>query len=296
MAGQAGREATGDIHVWMTDQRECLCREVDRQLDRSQGDGSIEPGRRTEAEGDEAREGGTRRRRKRVRSMGVQLQKSRGSQTQTEKQREAGPEGVSKRIRGRPAGRWGRGQGAGARSQQPEALIEQEGPREKRRPHGGETRAREQAVRSRGLLPSPGGRFLGSSCSPGPASPPAGPGVPGGRAGSRSQEPPGGDRPVTGEGEPWRGRAWTDCPWPLTHTNPGGPSWPRRENWGPGRRRGPQPSLLGFFFHPPSLFFITQHREVVRRQPLTSVPGTVRWVDGGVLSPRLTARKNVVKR
>lgn len=86
------------------------------------------------------------------------------------------------------------------------------------------------------------------------------------------------------------------CGLGLTHTNPGGPSWPRRENWGPGRRRGPQPSLLGFFFHPPSLFSITQHREVVRRQPLTSVPGKVRWVDGGVLSPRLTARKKVVKR
>ena len=63
-------------------QREYIGREVDRQLDRSQQDGSIEPERRMEAEGDEAREGETQRLRKRVRSMGVQLQKSRGSQTQ----------------------------------------------------------------------------------------------------------------------------------------------------------------------------------------------------------------------
>ena len=102
-------------------QREYIGREVDRQLDRSQREGSIGPERRMEAGEDEAREGETQRLRKRVCSMGVQLQKSRGSQTQAEKQREAGPEGVSKRNRGRPTGRWGRGQGAGAESQQPEA-------------------------------------------------------------------------------------------------------------------------------------------------------------------------------
>lgn len=232
--------------------------------------------------------------------MGVQLQKSRGSQTQTEKQREAGPEGGSERIRGRPTGRWGRGQGAGARSQQPEALIEREGPREKCRPHEGETRAREQAFRSRGLLPRPGGRFLGSSCSLGPASPPAGPGVPGGGAGSQSQEPPGGDRPVTGEGEPWRGRAWTDCPWPLWAWSHSHQPWraflAQTGRLGSREARGSPALPPGLFLSPPVTFLHNPTQGSGEKAAPTSVPGKVLWVDGGILSPRLTARKKVVKR
>ena len=66
-----------------------------------------------EAEGERAREGETQTFRKRVNSTGIQLQKSRGNQTQTKKQEKAAPEGVRKRST-----EGGRGRGGELRASQ----------------------------------------------------------------------------------------------------------------------------------------------------------------------------------
>ena len=100
----------------------------------------------------------------------------------------------------------------------------------------------------------------------------------------------GGGWPATSEGEPRGARPGPTVPGPcglgLTHANPRGPLGPDGKTV-PGRRRHPSPlSWVLSFTSPPSLFFITQHGRLVKRQPPSSVPGKVLWAGWGGPLPR----------
>ena len=99
------------------------------------------------------------------------------------------------------------------------------------------------------------------------------------------------------------GQAWAYCPWPLwawSHSRqPQRASWPRRED-GSREAKAPQPSLLGPFFHQPPITFLhhpTWESGEKAAPILCPWEGALGGVGGSSpQTPRLTTRKNVVKR
>ena len=108
-------------------------------------------------------------------------------------------------------------------------------------------------------------------------------------------------RPVTREGEAWRGRAWTDCPWPLWAWSHSHQPWraflAQTGKLGSREAKGSPALSPGLFLSLPITFLHHPTQESGKK----AAPVLCPWEGalggwGGVLSPRLTARKNVVKR
>ena len=106
-------------------------------------------------------------------------------------------------------------------------------------------------------------------------------------------------RPVTREGEAWRGRAWTDCPWPLWAWSHSHQPWrallAQTGKLGSREAKG-SPSPLSWALSPPITFLHHPAQESGKKAAPVLCPWEGALGGMGVLSRRLTARKNVVKR